>query len=244
MGHLLELKGVSKHYARNGAVGRFSVTDVYLALQAGDFAVISGASGAGKSTLLLLMGCLIAPDKGEVLFDQRRISSEDAETILRRDVGYLFQDRNLLEHLTAEENVALSLRFKQPIGRYAARKEARDLLSSLGLEKKVAHRPGQLSGGERQRVAIARALIKSPRILLLDEPTTNLDTENASIIVDTVQQYSRQHKPVVAVVSHAPDEWPMADRRFVLSEGTIAEVPADVTEKSPHADLARGGICR
>ncbi|MBQ6919170.1 MAG: ABC transporter ATP-binding protein, partial [Synergistaceae bacterium] len=175
---ILELKNVSKIYGNLKALA-----DVNLTVNAGDWLSIMGPSGSGKTTMINIIGCMDTPSEGSVILDGTDISKESAGNLtrIRRDkIGLIFQQFHLISYLTAVENVMVAQYYHS----MPDEEEAMEALSKVGLADRAGHLPAQLSGGEQQRVCIARALINSPRILLGDEPTGNLDEENEGIVVD------------------------------------------------------------
>ncbi len=189
---------------------------VDLEIQKGEFVVVVGASGSGKSTLLNLAAGLDRPTAGHIeVAGERldRLSRRELSRFRARKVGMVFQSFNLLPHHTALKNVEMALYF-DGTPRRARRARAHDMLTRLGLEDRVDHRPGDLSGGEQQRVAIARALVKRPEMICADEPTGNLDEENARAIVDLLVQLNREGLTVLAV-THDTEMASRAARRIL-----------------------------
>jgi putative ABC transport system ATP-binding protein len=193
-----------------------------LRVEAGEYLVVSGASGSGKSTLLNLIGLLEDPDEGEVWLADRclsRASRREQSRARGRLIGYVFQSFLLISSLTALENVLLSARYTGA-DRASARQKALALLGQLGVTHRQDHYPPQLSGGEQQRVAYCRAVLNDPRLILADEPTGNLDDENAQVILDELRDRARAGAAVV-VVSHRPEAIRHADRVVHLKGGLL-----------------------
>ena len=189
----------------------------------GEFVAIMGASGSGKSTLLGLLAGLDAPTTGKILLDGEDITGldEDSMAVLRgRKVGFVFQSYNLIPTLTAEENVMLPLELAGGNGS-AGRKRARELLDAVGLSDRRDHYPVQLSGGEQQRVALARAFTAKPPILLADEPTGNLDSQNGKHVLDLLIQLNQSEKTTLVLVTHDQTLATYASRRIILRDGLI-----------------------
>jgi putative ABC transport system ATP-binding protein len=187
-----------------------------------------GPSGSGKSTLLNLVGGLDRSSSGHLWVDSVELSTskEKALTEHRRSrVGFVFQSFNLLPRLTALENVALPLMFVGVPERNRLR-QAQDLLTRVGLEERVDHRPNQLSGGEQQRVAIARALVGRPAIILADEPTGNLDSATGSEIMALLRRLNREQGMTLLLVTHDPEAASYADRVIQLRDGQLAGAEA------------------
>ena len=157
--------------------GKPILQDCSLTLNRGELKVLIGPSGAGKSTLLQCINCLIPPDEGKILLEGHALDLGDRRALcaFRAQVGMIFQDFNLFDHLTAEENVAIALRKVRGMNKTDARKRAQEELGRVGMARRAALYPAQLSGGQKQRVAIARALAMDPKVILLDEPTSALD---------------------------------------------------------------------
>jgi len=220
---ILELQNVVKEYQSDGQRVR-ALDSVTLRVEAGEFVAVVGRSGCGKSTMLNLAGAMDFPTSGEVIVDGTRTSnSNDGElTRLRREkIGFVFQSFQLLHTLTAVENVELPLLLA---GRADAREAARERLEwaeLAGLENRLAH---QLSGGEMQRVAIARALVHSPKVLLADEPTGNLDNATGATILELLRRLTREQKTATLMATHSAEAAALADVVVKLRDGRIAEI--------------------
>jgi len=194
---------------------------VSLTIDAGEAVAILGPSGSGKSTLLGLMAGLDRPTAGEVLLDGRPIQglSEDELALLRRrHVGFVFQSFELLENLTARENVLVPLEL---LGADRAGARADDLLQAVGLGERGHHYPAQLSGGEKQRVALARAFAAGPSVLLADEPTGNLDGATGALVLETLKELQASRGTTLVLVTHDPAVARLADRRLYLERGRL-----------------------
>ena len=195
-----------------------------LHVEAGEFITIVGASGSGKSTMLNLMGLLDHPTGGSVELDGAPVEElgDNARTRLRRDkIGFVFQFFNLLPTMNALENVTLPTKLAgRP--RKESSERARSLLQSVGLDKRVGHRPDQLSGGEMQRVAIARALVMDPPILLADEPTGNLDSETGREIMELLRGATTERRTVV-IVTHDPKVAEQGERTIRMADGRVVD---------------------
>lgn len=213
---MLEVEHLSKVH-RRGTVEVPALRDVSCSIPAGAFTFILGPSGSGKSTLLYLLGGLDEPTSGQIRVFGRSLSAmhrRERDAFRRDEVGFVFQSFNLLANLTAVENVLVPY-FPAGVTR-EQRDTARKLLEQLGLEDRLDHRPAQLSGGEQQRVAIARALLKRPRLVLADEPTGELDTENSLAILGDLRRMSEEQGTTVVVVTH--------EQEFVRSTDTIIRI--------------------
>lgn len=190
-------------YYRRGPQTIHAVDQVQLEIQAKEFVAVVGSSGSGKSTLLNLLAGLDTPSQGAIEFEGTSLGNMSRHELAEyraHKVGIVFQSFNLIHHRTALENVELALYFNS-VSRRTRQTQAAEILDRLGLADRMTHRPADLSGGEQQRVAIARALVKKPRILFADEPTGNLDQENAKQIVALLGQLNQEGITVV-MVSH------------------------------------------
>lgn len=222
---ILRTVNLSRTYMK-GKVEIHALRDVSFDIEDGEFVSIVGRSGSGKSTLLNLVGGLDTPSSGQIIFRDRDLASMKRSGLAlhrRKSVGIVFQSFNLVPHRSALENVALALTFGG-VPRQKRRSLASDLLAQVGLAGRLDHRPAELSGGEAQRVAIARALANSPEMLLLDEPTGNLDTSTAGEIIDLVQGLNRDRGLTALMVTHEQDTADAVSNRVIrLLDGRIAE---------------------
>lgn len=207
--------------------GKHTITHVLqqvsLSIQTGEFVSIIGPSGSGKSTLLYLLGALEHPSSGDIILGQQAYSqcSENQLTQLRQQkIGFVFQFHFLLPEFNALENVLLPARLAQrPLKE--AQKQALALLERVGLSHRLHHRPTELSGGEKQRVAIARALINQPQLLLADEPTGNLDTENTQQIFDLLHELNLNLSQTIVMVTHNLELAARTHRQIHLVDGKV-----------------------
>jgi putative ABC transport system ATP-binding protein len=226
-GELLEIpaaraEGLTKCY-RRGVEEVRALDGVELTLEAGEFVAVVGPSGSGKSTLMNLLGCMDRPTAGRLWIAGEEVAGlgDAGLTRMRRaHIGFIFQQFHLLPTLTVLENVLLPASFGGRKVDGSAR--ARVLLERVGLGRRLHHRPSQLSGGEMQRVAVARALINSPKLLLADEPTGNLDTEASAVVLDLFRALHAEGLTVV-LVTHNPELAARAGRVIRLRDGRIAE---------------------
>jgi len=193
-----------------------------IAIESGSMVCITGQSGCGKSTLLHILGLLDSPDSGKVFLFDQEVSSDsmDASQIRNLDLGFVFQFHYLIEDLTALENIAMPMMIAGKSWSQSSIR-ARELLTWFGLDKRMDHYPAQLSGGEQQRVAIARALCNSPKIILADEPTGNLDPEHSSEVWETMKRLNKELGQTFVIVTHEPQLAESASIRYLLSEGTL-----------------------
>lgn len=194
-----------------------------VSIASGETVALVGPSGAGKSTLLHIAGLLERPDGGEVIVDGEACSdlSDDRRTALRRTaIGFIYQFHHLLPEFTALENVVVP-QMIAGVSKSAARKRASELLGIVGLSEREGHRPAKLSGGEQQRVAIARALANSPKVLIADEPTGNLDQETAERVFELLMRLTRETGVSSLVATHNPDLAARMDRKLTLKNGLL-----------------------
>jgi len=227
---ILEARDVYKSY-RMGATYLRVLRGVDLAVKRGEFVAIVGASGSGKSTLLHILGTLDRPDKGTVRADGKdlgRLGAAELNLFRNKMIGFVFQFYHLLDELNVLENVCLpAMASKSVIGWLMCRKEARKragrLLEQLGLAERAHHKPYQLSGGERQRVAIGRALMNDPSLLLVDEPTGNLDSATGNDILTIFERLNRAGQTIV-MVTHDEKVAKRAGRLITLKDGKIEKV--------------------
>ena len=208
---------------RRGTVEVHALRGVSCEIAPGSFTFILGPSGSGKSTLMYLLGALDEPTTGDISIDDRPLAamtSRQRDTFRREEVGFIFQSFNLLSNLSAVDNALAPF---LPRGVNAAqRTAATELLARLGLGDRLQHRPNQLSGGEQQRVAIARALLKRPRLVLADEPTGELDTENGAAIMADLRLLCREHRSTVVVVTHEQQHVQPGDSLIRIRDGRVA----------------------
>ena len=194
-----------------------------LTIEEGEMLCIVGPSGAGKSTLLHLLGTLDLPSEGKIFYDEEDVttySSSKLADFRNRSIGFVFQFHHLLPEFTALENVMMPGRIRgEPKGELE--QKARDLLTEVGLSERLTHRPGELSGGEQQRVALARALIMSPRLVLADEPTGNLDTTTGSAMHDLLFRLNETRGTTFLVVTHSPELAALMPRVVHMLDGRI-----------------------
>ena len=216
---MIELKQIEKNY-RRGAEEVRALRGVDLSIAAGELLAIIGPSGAGKTTLLHILGCLDQPTRGEVLFDGVNTSNmpESALVQLRREkIGFVFQQFYLIPGLSVFDNIALPLLFSK---KQASRSKILALAEMVGLEHRLDHAPAQLSGGEMQRAAIARGLVNDPEILLADEPTGNLDSENSDKIYALLRSLS-QNGLATVMITHNTELAARAQRTVQIRDGLV-----------------------
>jgi putative ABC transport system ATP-binding protein len=218
---MIEVDRVSKIH-RQGHLDVAALREITCTIPAGAFTFILGPSGSGKSTLLYLLGGLDEPTTGDIRINGRSLtgmSTRDRDRFRRHDVGFVFQNFNLLANLTAVENVLVPF---LPQGVTAEqRNRAKALLDRIGLGERMEHRPNELSGGEQQRVAIARALLKQPQLILADEPTGELDTENSAAILADLRRLSAEQKTTIVVVTHEQEHLRPGDTAIRIRDGRV-----------------------
>jgi putative ABC transport system ATP-binding protein len=222
--YVLKLDEVAKSY-RMGSSLVEPLKGVNLAVRPRDYIAITGPSGSGKSTLLHILGCLEWPDSGQIYVAGRqtdRFSDEELSRFRSEALGFVFQKFFLLDRLTALRNVELPTAYTQ-MEPGAARQRALECLETVGLQDRLDHRPSQLSGGQQQRIAIARALVNNPSILLLDEPTGNLDPETGQELIGLLEDLRERAGVAIALVTHDFDLARRADREFRLRGGQLDE---------------------
>jgi len=236
MNPVIELTGVSKHYGTNGTLVA-ALREVSLTVEAGTFTAVMGPSGSGKSTLLAVASGLDRPTSGTVRIDGIPLSgSEAALTKVRRErIGVVFQQYNLLPTLTVAQNVVLPVRLA---GHRVDRERVTTVLRRLGVEDSADRRPVELSGGQQQRVAIARALVQRPAVILADEPTGALDSENAREVLVMLREAVRDEGQTVVMVTHDPVAASYADSVTFLRDGQVAGVLAAPTVEAVADRLA------
>ncbi|MES2708764.1 MAG: ABC transporter ATP-binding protein [Verrucomicrobiota bacterium] len=221
---MIRLSHVSRSYEQQTGLPVRALDDFSLTLAEGSMTAITGPSGCGKSTLLHLLGALDHPDAGEVEVAgiPLHLAGERQRTLYRREtVGIVFQFFHLLPGMTLLENVALPL-ILGGTGKRPASEKAAALLQLAGLSEKTARLPHEVSGGELQRAAVARALVRQPRLLLADEPTGNLDSENAARVMDLLHTVHRSGLATIVLVTHSPEIAAQAPGRIALADGKIA----------------------
>ena len=226
MAHFVELKQVKKIY-QMGEVTIPAVDGIDFAIKKGEFVVIVGPSGAGKTTVLNILGGMDTATTGRITVDGEDITGYNERQLTgyrRNDIGFVFQFYNLVPNLTAKENVELALQIcREPL-------DAQTVLEDVGLGDRLDNFPAQLSGGEQQRVAIARAMAAKGKILLADEPTGNLDSENEEHIVELLKRLAHEMDYVVIVVTHNPDIARQADVCMTMKDGRMISIKEGAPE--------------
>jgi putative ABC transport system ATP-binding protein len=229
---LLRLEGIDKRY-RQGEVEVHALRDINLSLAKGEFAALVGPSGSGKTTLLNIIGGLDSPSHGTVHLndtDITRLSEAELSDFRLFQLGFIFQAYNLVPVLSALENVELVM-VMQGRHLHERRERAEHYLELVGLGSMMHRRPSALSGGQQQRVAVARALAAGPRLVLADEPTANLDSENATALLDIMHRLSHEEETTFLFSTHDPRVMERAERIITLRDGAIA---SDETVEQQH----------
>lgn len=252
MSSKIELEEVSKLYGI-GNSSNLALDEVSLKIEDGEFVAVMGPSGSGKSTLMHILGLLESPTHGKYTLNNRKVDklTSNRRAIIRRErIGFIFQSFNLLPRLTAIENVALPLSYKG-ISVHKQMREAREMLDRVGLSERAYYFPRQLSGGQVQCVAIARALVNKPELIIADEPTGNLDSESARLVMELLSEIHQAGNTVI-FVTHNPELTRYATRVVYMRDGMIiqdeatalgfvaktAEKQMRVAEKSVEDDIA------
>ena len=221
--NLLEISNVSKTYG-SGETAVKALKEVSFSVPKGEYVAIVGESGSGKSTLLNMIGALDTPTSGKVVISGKEIFSMNDRKLTifrRRNIGFIFQAFNLIPELTVEQNIVFPvlLDYQKP-----DRKYLEELLSVLNLKERRNHLPSQLSGGQQQRVAIGRALFTRPALILADEPTGNLDSQNTSEVIALLKEASKKYEQTIIMITHSRSIAQTADRILQVSDGELTDL--------------------
>lgn len=217
---ILEVTNLCKTYGKGDTMVK-ALDNVSFSVEKGEFLAIIGPSGSGKSTLLHILGGVDVPTSGSVVINQTDISNLDKTALAifrRRQIGLIYQFYNLIPILTVQENLTLPLLLD---GRKPDKKQIDTLVKRLGLENRLDHLPNQLSGGQQQRVSIGRALVNNPALMLADEPTGNLDSENSKEIISLLRQFNKEFNQTVIIITHDEKIANSADRVITIEDGKI-----------------------
>lgn len=220
--NLLEVKNICKTYG-SGETAVKALKNINFSVPKGQYAAIIGESGSGKSTLLNMIGALDLPTSGKVFIDGKDIFSMNEQKLTifrRRNIGFIFQAFNLVPELTVEQNIIfpLLLDYQKPDKAYLE-----ELLTVLNLKERRNHLPNQLSGGQQQRVAVGRALITRPALILADEPTGNLDTQNSHEVIALMKKASKKYQQTILMITHNRSIAQTADRVLQVSDGILTD---------------------
>lgn len=221
---IIDARNITKVFGRGRACIK-ALRSITLSLEPGILTLLMGPSGSGKTTLLYILGCMLTPDSGTLLVggnSTEKASPEELAKMRRRWMGFVFQSYHLFPSLTAAENVQLALDIRGERGS-KARAKSHDILATIGLAERIKSFPRELSGGEQQRVAIARAIASNPAVILADEPTGALDSENGRAIMSILAGIASERGSAVLVVTHDPRVLPFANRVICIEDGSIRE---------------------
>jgi len=222
MSTILQTIDLRKSY-KVGKIENPVLHGVSLSIEKGEFVAIMGPSGCGKSTLLHLLGGLLSPTTGSIIIDGEdlaKVTDAQRTDIRRRKIGFVFQRFNLFPTLTAEGNLKLAEKIHTGNG-HGSGENRREVLRLLKLEDKMHHKPLELSGGEQQRVALARAVVNNPAIILADEPTGNLDTENSEIVLNMFRELNKKFNQTIIMITHNPEAAAVCSRIVRMRDGLV-----------------------
>ncbi|WP_417069538.1 ABC transporter ATP-binding protein [Niveibacterium terrae] len=234
---VVHLNGISKSY-RMGEVGVRALSDASLSVSPGEMLALTGPSGSGKSTLLNIAGLIDCADSGRYLLEGREVGAldEHERALLRRvAIGFIFQGFNLVPVMSVADNVDYPL-FLSGVPTAERRKRVGEMLAKVGLSEQAARRPDALSGGQRQRVAVARALIKTPRLVIADEPTANLDSQTANQVISLIRELCHEEGAACLVATHDSRMSDRCDRVLAMRDGCLLETvpPAQTLQGEAH----------
>lgn len=220
---MIKLSNIRKVYATKD-MQTVALNDVSLTIETGEFVAVMGPSGCGKSTLMNILGMIDTPTEGSYSFNGQEIAHfREAQLVKMRknNLGFVFQSFNLIDDLTVEDNIALPLRYLK-IPKSTRQNRVREALELVGLENRAKHKPSQLSGGQQQRVAVARAVIADPKLILADEPTGNLDSQNGDEVMELLGLLNEQGATIL-MVTHSEKDASKADRIIRMLDGQILD---------------------
>ena len=222
--HLIELHAIKKIFHADD-IETWALDDIHLSIDTGEYVSISGPSGCGKSTLLSVIGLLNSATEGKYFLNGAEVAGlgpADQARVRNHEIGFIFQAFNLIADMNVFDNVELPLTYRSDITRRERRELVAAALAQVGMSHRQKHYPAQLSGGQQQRVAIARALVTQPKVLLADEPSGNLDSKNAQLVMDLLASLHDQGSTIV-MVTHDPRYAEQAERRIALFDGKIVD---------------------
>ncbi len=222
--HLIDLQGIKKVFYTD-EVETWALDDIHVTVDRGEYVSISGPSGCGKSTLLSVLGLLASPSEGKYFLNGTPVtglSPGEQASVRNREIGFIFQAFNLIGDMNVFENIELPLTYRNDLNRRQRREMVVSALEQVDMANRQKHFPSQLSGGQQQRVAIARALVGKPEVLLADEPTGNLDSKNAQLVMDLLAALHERGSCIV-MVTHDPHWAEQADRQLSLFDGKIVD---------------------
>ncbi len=229
----LSAQSLTKRYG--AAPGYAAVRGASLELETGEFVSIVGRSGSGKSTLMAMLGALTKPTQGKLLLDGTDVwtlAETELATFRARHIGFVFQIPSLLSNLTAVDNVAVPALLGRTMDADEAYARAHDLLARVGLADRADAYPSSLSGGEQRRVVIARALVNSPRLLLADEPTSDLDEDTETDVIDLLEDLQRTESFGFVLVTHNLELARRAQRTYEMRQGVLEQLPSDLNRST------------
>ncbi len=221
---LIQLEGIQKIFFTD-EIETWALDEIHLKVNEGEYVSIAGPSGCGKSTLLSVMGLLNSSTDGQYFLDGEDVASLNSTAQARvrnRQIGFIFQAFNLIGDMTVFENVELPLTYRKELKRKERKEKVQEALEKVDMAHRMKHFPSQLSGGQQQRVAIARALTGDPKVLLADEPTGNLDSKNAQIVMELLDDLHKQGS-TICMVTHDPRSALRAQRQVTLFDGKIVD---------------------
>ncbi|ALO42406.1 ABC transporter ATP-binding protein [Pseudoalteromonas phenolica] len=232
---LLSLSNINKSFLTED-IETHALSNINLEIAQGEYVSLSGPSGCGKSTLLSILGLLDTATSGQYLFNGQDVTgfSRDKRAQIRcYDIGFVFQSFNLISSLTISENIMLPLTYQNGVSKSLMQSKVDEVLERVGMQHRANHYPSQLSGGQQQRVAVARALVNDPKIIFADEPTGNLDSQNAEKVMALFDQLHRDGS-TICMVTHDPRSAQMAQRQVSILDGTLVnDVMLHSVEKVP-----------
>ncbi len=232
---MIELKNIRKIYATRD-METLALRDIDLTIQAGEFVAVMGPSGCGKSTLMNILGMIDTASEGRYIFDGKDVTDVSEKRLVeirKANLGFIFQSFNLIDELTVEDNVALPLRYLK-VQKSTRESRVREALELVGLNHRARHKPSQLSGGQQQRVAVARAIIADPKLILADEPTGNLDSQNGDDVMELLRLLNEQGATIL-MVTHSEKDASKADRIIRMLDGEILDDGLSPTQERSHA---------
>ncbi|MEM9054251.1 MAG: ABC transporter ATP-binding protein [Pseudomonadota bacterium] len=232
---MIQLKNIRKVYATKD-METVALRDINLTIDAGEFVAVMGPSGCGKSTLMNILGMIDTVTEGQYIFADQDITEFSEKRLVqmrKADLGFIFQSFNLIDELTVEDNVALPLRYLK-VPKSTRDSRVREALELVGLNHRARHKPSQLSGGQQQRVAVARAVIADPKLILADEPTGNLDSQNGEDVMELLRLLNEQGSTIL-MVTHSEKDASKAHRIIRMLDGQIQDDGLGSEKEQAHA---------